>query len=315
MIELVVGSRGSRLALLQTRSVVERLERLRPDVRCRIQVIKTTGDMIQGAPLATIGGKGLFVKEIEQALLAGEIDFAVHSAKDLPSETDDQLSVVAYTEREDPADALVSKWGGLSELPSGAVVGTSSTRRRAQLLRARPDVKVAELRGNLDTRLRKLDEGKYDAVVVAYAGLRRMGLQSRITEVLGFDVCLPAAGQGALAVQCRSDNRAAELLSVLDHPQTRRCVTAERALLEGLGAGCQTPVAVLGCETNDIINLEAAVFGLDGSRAVRMRESGSAMNPEEVGVQLAKKMLREPLTEELLEEARAGAEREDIGAT
>jgi hydroxymethylbilane synthase len=315
MIELVVGSRGSRLALLQTRSVVERLERLRPDVRCRIQVIKTKGDMVQSAPLATIGGKGLFVKEIEQAILADEIDFAVHSAKDLPSDTDERLCFVAYTEREDPADVLVSRFGRLNELPSGAVVGTSSTRRRAQLLHARPDVRVVDLRGNLDTRLRRLEEGKYDAVVVAYAGLWRMGLQSRITEILGFDVCLPAAGQGALAVQCKSNNRVADLLQMLDHPQTRRCVTAERALLGHLGAGCQTPVAVLGRETSGIIDLEAAVFGLDGSRLVRMSESGSATNPAEIGIRLAQKMMEDPLTEELLEEARTGAERKDIGAT
>lgn len=313
MIELVIGSRGSELALWQARFVAGELERAWPDLRCSIRVIKTTGDKVTDVPLARIGAKGLFVKEIELALVAGEIDLAVHSAKDLPSEMDERLCVAAYPEREDPSDALVSKRGALVELPAGSVLGTSSVRRRAQVLRARPDIEIADLRGNLDTRLRKLDDGGYDAVVLACAGLRRMGWADRITEALPFDVCLPAAGQGALAVQCRTGDRAAGIAAALDHPETRRCVSAERVLLERLQAGCQAPVAVLARESGGRILIDAAVIGLDGSRIVRMDESGDAADSATVGERLARRLIDSPASE-LLQEARQGAEQQGMGA-
>jgi len=307
MIELVIGSRGSELALWQARFIAGELERVWPEARCSIRVIKTTGDRITDVPLARIGTKGLFVKEIELALVAGEIDLAVHSAKDLPSEMDERLCIAAYPEREDPSDALVSKRGKLADAPAGSVIGTSSLRRRAQILRVRPDVEIADLRGNLDTRLRKLDDGGYDGVVLASAGLRRMGWADRITEVLPFEVCLPAAGQGALAVQCRVEDRAVEIAAALDHPRTRRCVSAERVLLSRLQAGCQAPVAVLARESSGCIRVEAAVIGLDGSRVVRMEESGDAADSAIVGERLAQRLIDSPASE-LLQEARLGAE-------
>ncbi len=296
----------------QTEHVVEEIERLVPGVRCQVRVIKTTGDRVTDRPLANIGDKGLFVKEIEQALLAGEVDFAVHSAKDLPSEMDPRLCIAAFPPREDPADALVSKRGVLAELPPGAVVGTSSVRRRAQLLRARPDLSVADLRGNLDTRLRKLDEGGYDAVVLACAGLKRMGWGSRITQILPFDVCLPAAGQGALAVQCRTGDAACGIIGALDDPATRKCVTAERALLAGLGAGCQTPVAALAREVDGRVKISAAVASLDGSVLVRMSETSEADQAEEMGRRLARRLLSSEAGD-LLREARDAAP-EGMGA-
>lgn len=313
MSALVVGSRGSQLALRQTGQVIDQLSRVSPGVCCRIEVIRTTGDRVHDVPLAKIGDKGLFVKEIEQALLRGEIDFAVHSAKDLPSEMDDGLCVAAYPEREEPWDALVSKHGPLANLPAGAVVGTSSIRRRAQLLNARPDLRVADLRGNLDTRLRKLDNGDYDAVLLACAGLRRMGWESRISEALPPDVCLPAVGQGALAVQCRTGDSACDTIGVLDHPATRRCVSAERALLAALGAGCQTPVAAFAREIDGAIRLDAAVMSPDGSNLVRRSLSGGFGDSEEIGRRVAKLLLDSPAGE-LLEDARRGVDLKGMGA-
>lgn len=234
---LVVGTRGSKLALWQTDHVIQRIRELMPDLECRVEVIKTTGDRVQDVPLAKIGDKGLFVKEIELALLRGEIDFAVHSAKDLPSEMDSGLGIAAYLEREDPSDALVSKMGKLAQMPAGARIGTSSVRRRAQILAVRPDVEVLDLRGNLDTRLRKSESPDYDAVILALAGLKRMGWESRVTEVLDFDICLPAVGQGALAVQCLRNSPAWDVVARLDHLDTHACVSAERALLRRIGAG------------------------------------------------------------------------------
>jgi len=310
---LVVGSRGSALALRQTRQIVEEVERLNPGVTCRVEVIKTTGDKILDVPLAKIGDKGLFVKEIELALIEGKIDFAVHSAKDLPSEMDDRLVVTAFPERECPADAFVSKVGALSELPKGAMIGTSSLRRRAQILAARPDVSVLDLRGNLDTRLRKLDDSEYDAIILACAGLYRMGLESRITEMLPYEVCLPAAGQGALAVQCRKDDPACEIIGRLDHSLTRACVSAERALLAGLGGGCQIPIAALAREENGALKLDAAVAALDGKRIERGSAVGDIAAGEELGKRLAGELLDSP-ARDLLEEIRRSDEPKSIGA-
>jgi len=288
---MVVGSRGSQLALRQTQSVVDALSRLSPEIEFRVRVINTVGDRTTDVPLSKISERGLFVKDIENALIRGEIDFAVHSAKDVPSETHERLMVAAYPEREDPSDALVSRLGRLDELPAGAAVGTSSVRRRAQLLHARLDLNVADLRGNLDTRLRKLDQGQYEAIVVASAGLRRMGWEFRISQALPYDVCLPAAGQGALAVQCRRGDPVASPLAIIDHAQTRRCVSAERALLAALGAGCSMPVAALATEERKQITLEAVVASVDGSKLVRERESGELSDPRGIGERLAERIL------------------------
>ncbi len=313
MRSLVVGSRGSQLALRQTRTMIGRLEQLHAGLSCRIDVIRTTGDRVRSVPLAEIGDRGLFVKEIEQALLDGRIDVAVHSAKDLPSEMDAALCVAAYPERETPADVLVSRGALLAELPAGAKVGTSSVRRRAQLLHARPDLEVADLRGNLDTRLAKLDRGDCDAIVLAYAGLSRMGWQSRATEILSYDVCLPAVAQGALAVQCRAGDAVADLLEPLDDPEARVCVTAERAFLAGLGAGCQTPVAALATLEGDQIKLDGLIAATDGSNVVRRTEVGDAVQPEALGRRLAARFL-ESSARSLLEEARSGGPAKGMGA-
>jgi hydroxymethylbilane synthase len=313
MRSLIVGSRGSQLALRQTREVIERLELLNAGLTCRVEVIRTTGDRAHSTPLASIGGRGVFVKEIEQALAEGRIDLAVHSAKDLPSEMDPALVVAAYPERERPADALVSKAGALAALPARSVVGTSSVRRRAQLLHARPDITIVDLRGNLDTRLAKLDRGECDAIVVAFAGLVRMGWETRATEILSYEVCLPAVGQGALAVQCRSGGPVRGVLSALDDPRTRACVTAERAFLAGLGAGCQTPVAALATHQGDRILLDGMVAAVDGSRLVRRSDAGDAADPEALGRRLAEWFLASP-AHELLEEARRATAVGGMGA-
>jgi len=301
------------LALCQTREVVGRLERLHAGLSCRIEVIRTTGDRVHSVPLAEIGDRGLFVREIEQALLDGRVDFAVHSAKDLPSEMDPALCVAAYPERENPADALVSRGGSLPHLPAGARVGTSSVRRRAQLLHARPDLEIVDLRGNLDTRLAKLDRGECDAIVLAYAGLSRMGWQSRATEILGCDVCLPAVAQGALAIQCKAGDPVCDLLKPLDDPDTRICVTAERAFLAGLQAGCQTPVAALATQEGDGIRLDALVAATDGSQILRRSEVGDVAEPEALGRRLADWFLESP-ARKLLEDARRGAAIKGMGA-
>jgi hydroxymethylbilane synthase len=311
---LVVGTRGSELALRQARQVVGMLKDYFPELDVRVRVIKTTGDKILDVPLAKIGDKGLFVKEIEQALIGGEIDFAVHSAKDMPSETDGRLLFAAYPEREDPSDALVSKSGTLAELPPGSVIGTSSVRRRAQVLHARPDLNITDLRGNLDTRLRKLCGTTYDAIVLARAGLARMGLEMRITQVLPFDVCLPAAAQGALAIQCRTGDPVAEKIAVLDHAETRACVSAERELLLHLGAGCQAPIGTLARVIGDgRIELEAAVVAIDGSEAVRRKCAGNMDNPQEIGGLLAEELFNSRAVD-LLAEARRNAGPRNMGA-
>lgn len=310
---MIVGSRGSVLALRQTQMVVDEIQRLNQSVECKIEVIKTTGDKILDVPLARIGDKGLFVKEIEAALIAGEIDFAVHSAKDLPTEMDERLCIAAFPERECPADALVSKIGNLTELPAGARVGTSSLRRRAQILAIRPDVEIVDLRGNLDTRLRKLDEEQYDAVILACAGLVRMGLESRITQVLPYEICLPAAGQGALAIQCRTGDATCGIVAKLDSPLTRACVSAERALIKGLGEGCQTPIAALAREDGSKLGLDALVAAIDGASTVRKYAIGDFSHSEQLGEQLAKELLYSP-AKELLESARVSAEQKGIGA-
>jgi hydroxymethylbilane synthase len=283
---LVIGSRGSQLALWQARWVAARLAAFGLD--SRIEIIKTTGDRVTSVPLSSVGGKGLFTKEIEDALLAGEVDLAVHSLKDLPTEIPEGLQITAIPEREDPRDAMVGK--RLAELRDGAKVGTSSLRRSAQLRRLRPDLQVESVRGNVDTRLRKLDEGQYEAIVLAAAGLMRLGWSDRIAEALSPEVMCPAVGQGALAVETRVGELTCQ---ALDHAETRAAVTAERALLGALGGGCQTPIGAHAQVVGTSLRLMAIVLTADGSRSVCDRAEGAVSEAGLIGQELGKTLLRQ----------------------
>ena len=275
-----VGTRGSRLALEQADLVGARLTASNPALKVERCIIKTVGDKILDTPLSQIGDKGLFTKELDLALLRGEIDLAVHSLKDLPTMIPDELTIGAIVEREDPSDALISASGeNLDALPRGATVGTSSLRRRSQLLALRRDLAVVNLRGNVPSRLEKLERGQVDAIVLARAGLVRLGLGAKITEVIGPDRMLSAVGQGAIAVVIRrNDMQAAELTSTMDHRPSRLAVWAERAFLRRLEGGCQVPIGALGRFDGDQLRLEGLVADLDGTKVIRSREEGSATN-------------------------------------
>jgi hydroxymethylbilane synthase len=290
---LIIGSRGSKLALWQAEQARARLRTLNPQLDVHIEIIKTTGD-VKNDPLSVIGGKGVFTKELEDALLDGRIDIAVHSLKDLPTILPDGLSIAAICEREDARDALVLRAGvengSLMHLPRGAVVGTSSQRRLAQLKALRSDVLVRDLRGNVDTRIRKLDEGQYDAVILASAGLVRLGLQDRISARIAISEMLPAVGQGAIAIETRSNNEfAVENVSQLDHRETRLACLAERAFLRGLGGGCQLPIAAHAVLAGDVLQLDGLVAKPDGSEILRASSSGT--DPEALGTQLADQLI------------------------
>ncbi len=276
------------LALQQSGMIKSVLEKLRPQIAVELQIIKTTGDKITDVPLAKVGGKGLFVKEIEDALLEGSVDIAVHSMKDVPALLPDGLEIAAVPEREDPRDALIiRKAKALADLPQGAVIGTSSLRRSAQILSLRPDFEVRTLRGNLDTRLRKLEEGLYDAIILAAAGLRRMGWQDRITAYLDPSQFIPAIGQGALGIEARSaDGRIAEVLEPLNHPATAVAMKAERSLLNELEGGCQVPIGGHARVFGATVELVGIVASLDGRQV--FRSSGSA--PVEDAVELGKRV-------------------------
>jgi len=281
---LTIGSRGSKLALWQARWVAQRLgER---GVQTRIEIIKTTGDKITDVALSKVGSKGLFTKELEEALLAGEIDLAVHSLKDMPTDLPEGLDLAGIPEREDARDAMAGL--RLSELKQGARVGTSSLRRAAQLRAARSDLVVESLRGNLDTRLRKLDEGSYDAIVLAAAGLRRLGWESRIAEALDVETMCPAVGQGALAIETRAGS---EIGGLLDHAPTRTAVTAERALLASLGGGCQVPIGAHAVLAGQELHLRAVVASPDGSAVVKRACRGAAADAARLGAELAEQLL------------------------
>jgi hydroxymethylbilane synthase len=282
---IVIGSRGSQLALWQARHVAARLEEL--GERTRIEIIKTTGDKITDVPLAQVGGKGLFTKEIEEALLAGAIDLAVHSLKDVPAELPAGLTLAAFPEREDPRDALVGRT--LAELRPGDKVGTSSLRRAAQLHALQRGLAIETLRGNVNTRLRKLDEGQYDAIVLAAAGLRRLGWENRITELLDPGVMCPAPGQGALALETRADGAAQHVACTLDHAETRAAVTSERALLAVLEGGCQVPIGAYAKLEGSSIHLRAIVASPDGQRVVR--DSLCGQEPVALGRELGRRLL------------------------
>jgi len=287
---LKIGTRGSKLALVQAHWVQEQLRAAGHNTR--LVIIRTQGDQNQRASLARIGGEGVFVKEIEHALLANEIDIAVHSLKDLPCDMPEELTIAAVPERIDPRDVLCSRKGEiLDDLAGGASVGTSSPRRRAQILAVRADLRTVEVRGNLDTRLRKLAEGKFDALVMAAAGMIRMGWQAQITQYFSFDICLPAPGQGALALQTRKDNAAViALLSKLDHTHSRVAVEAERALLSALGGGCAAPIGAIGVVQEEMLILRGVVASLDGRRVLREKVSTPLTEPYRAGVELAERL-------------------------
>lgn len=303
---LIVGTRGSMLALWQARHVAARLAEALPGVTLSLEVIRTRGDAVLDAPLSRIGGKGLFTREIEEALLDGRIDLAVHSIKDLPTELPEGLEVGAIPAREEPWDALVSRDGGsLDALPPGARVGTSSLRRRALILAARPDLRVVELRGNVDTRLAKVAAGEVDAAVLALAGLRRLGREGEVTQVLDGEAMVPAVGQGALGIEVRSgDPRVAAAVAALHHAATARAVNAERAVLAALDGGCQVPMGAHARDTaGGRIELRAFVALPDGSEAIRVRAEGA---PGEVASAVIAR-LRAAGAEDLLARARSAA--------
>lgn len=299
-----IGSRGSPLALRQAELVKERLEALTA-AACRAEIVplKTSGDRLAQVALADFGGKGLFVREIEEALLDGRVDLAVHSLKDLPSTLPPDLCLAAFPPREDPRDVLVNRTeGGLASLLQGAVVGTSSLRRRVLLLHARPDLRVEPIRGNVDTRLRKLEAGSYDAVVLAAAGLRRLGLAPAHAHVLPPEEFVPAPGQGILVLQARSGDRALlELLRGLDHTETRWQAQAERSLLQHLAASCHTPVAAHARLEAGRLSLVGLVASLDGRRVIRAAVDGAPEAAELLGQKLAEELLARGAAELLAE--------------
>lgn len=292
---LVIGSRGSRLALWQAEQARDRLLELNPGFQIQIEVIKTTGD-VKPDPLSVIGGKGVFTKELEDALLDRRIDIAVHSLKDLPTIIPERLSITAICKREDPRDALVLREnlaiGSLRELSAGSVVGTSSQRRFSQLKALRNDLTVKDLRGNVDTRVRKLDEGQYDALILASAGLIRLGLRERISAPVATTEILPAVGQGAIAIETRADDEVAvTATSKLNHRETELACRAERAFLRGLGGGCQFPIAAHATVENSVLRLEGLVAKPDGSEILRDGTSGNTDDADEVGSSLAQRLL------------------------
>ena len=291
--ELRIGTRGSQLALYQANWVREKLLEAHPHLTVTLIKIKTTGDKIQDAPLAKIGGKGLFVKEIEEALIDRRIDLAVHSIKDVPTEFPEGLHLSAITKREDPRDVFISKDGThLKDLPHGAKIGTSSLRRQAQLLHFRGDFEMIPLRGNLDTRLRKLDTKNLDGIVLALAGVRRLGLESRVAEILSTEISLPATGQGSLGIETRKeDERVEEHIQFLNDPTSSVAVSAERAFLKKLEGGCQVPIAAFGRIIGSALQIEGLVGTVDGKRLIRHHVEGLPKEAESLGTSLAEVLL------------------------
>ena len=297
-----IATRRSQLALAQSRWVKAELERLEPGLTVELREYVTRGDRIQDVPLPEVGGKGLFTKEIEDALLNGEADLAVHSLKDLPSELPEGLLLAAVPVREDPRDALVLPAGSggkevpatspLDVLPQGARVGSSSLRRAAQLHSVRPDLRVESVRGNVDTRLRKLDEGQYDALILASAGLRRLGLGARITAPLPVEISVPAPGQGALGLEARGDDKETRaLLTRLQHAASAQAVAAERALMDAVGGGCSVPLGASARVEGETLQLIAVVAAPDGSRLATAEGAGPVTDPQAVGRAVAEKLL------------------------
>jgi hydroxymethylbilane synthase len=309
--QLVIGTRASKLALWQSHHVRDRLLALHPDLEISLERISTKGDEIQDRPLAAIGRNSLFVAEIEEALRSKRIRLAVHSAKDLPSTLPDEFTIVAFTTRADPRDVLVSKHGTLMQLPQGARIGTSSPRRACQLKAARPDLICLDIRGNVDTRLAKLDRGDYDAIVLAAAGLDRLEWSHVVTERLDPDLMLPAVAQGILAIEARAnDAEVARLCATLDDPIARSCAVAERAFLAAMGAGCNAPLAGFATLDGDTLTLSALVGSADG-RAVRVSRSAPRSHAASLGASVAEALVAEGGAE-LLAAATGGGDHADV---
>jgi hydroxymethylbilane synthase len=306
MNKLVIATRGSALALWQANHIKDCLETEHPGLEVELLKIKTKGDKILDVPLAKVGGKGLFVKEIEEALLDGRAHLAVHSMKDVPTQLPEGLEVGIIPEREEPTDTLLSvKYEGLEGLPQGALVGTSSLRRQSQLATLRPDLEITWLRGNLDTRLRKLMDGDYDAIILATAGLNRLGLTAPNMEILGPPNFLPAVAQGALGIEYNKANtEVIEMLQFLDHQPTKYQVLAERGFLTGLNGGCQVPIAAWSELNGDQIRLTGFVAEVDGSRPIRKMAEGHVDNAWDIGMILAGQVL-EAGGKEILDEVYA----------
>ncbi len=298
-----IGTRKSPLALWQANWIKSQLEELHPNLKVELVLITTTGDKIQDAPLAKIGGKGLFVKEIEEALIRKEIDLAVHSMKDVPIKLPQGLEIGVITEREDPHDALISKNNiKLADLPKGARVGTGSLRRSTQLKAYRPDLKIVPLRGNVDTRLKKLDTENLDAVILAKAGLIRLGKADIISETIGIDVLLPAMGQGAVGIETRTyDVEVMEALIHLDHEETHLQLDTERAFLKVLGGGCQVPIGAHAVLNEEEITFKALVSNLDGKTILRSQSTGSKWEAEKIGYNVGQDLLKQG-ADKILEE-------------
>ncbi len=290
---LRIGTRGSKLALWQAEWVQKALSDKFPRLSTELVIIKTKGDKILDVPLAKVGGKGLFVKEIEEALLDNHIDLAVHSMKDMPADIPPGLAIGAVPVREIPQDVLISRYNQkIEELPDGATIGTSSLRRAAQIRHIRPKVTIANLRGNLDTRIKKLDQGEYDAIVLAAAGVKRLGYDARISQILPTDLMLPAVGQGALCLESRSnDERIEPIVKSLDHDITHIAITAERAFLHRLEGGCQVPIAAHAVMTDMHVHLTGLVAKTDGSVLIKETLTGSNKDAAGIGIALAQKLL------------------------
>jgi hydroxymethylbilane synthase len=291
--ELRIGTRGSQLALYQANWVKEKLIQSHPSLKVTLITIKTTGDKIQDAPLAKIGGKGLFVKEIEEALIQERIDLAVHSIKDVPTELPERLHLCAITKREDPRDVFISKDGTLlKDLPQKAKIGTSSLRRQAQLLHFRGDFEPIPLRGNLDTRLKKLERMSLDGIVLALAGVKRLGFEAKITEVIPIEISLPAIGQGALGIETRKgDKGVEERVNLLNDPESAFAISAERAFLKKLEGGCQVPIAAFAKMIDSNLRMDGLVGTTDGKRLIKHHLEGPVDKAESLGTQLAEILL------------------------
>lgn len=289
---IVVGSRGSKLAIIQSQLVISELAKAHPHLQFELLPITTTGDRRKHTPLEELGGVGVFVKELEDALWKGRIDLAVHSLKDMPTETPQGFRLAAVTERADPRDVLVSSLGKLAGLPPGARIGTGSQRRAVQLLAQRPDLEVRPLRGNVDTRLSKVSSGELDAILLAAAGLVRLGLESTITEYLPPGDFVPAVGQGALGVEIRAeDAETADLLAAISHEPSWLSVTSERAFLKSLGGGCRVPIGALATVEDTRLHLVGMVANPVGGEILHAEVEGNALAPEEAGSRLAEKMI------------------------
>lgn len=302
---IIIGSRSSKLALVQANFVRDQLKAFYPEYDFEIKTIKTVGDKILDVALSKIGDKGLFTKEIEEALLKRDIDLAVHSMKDLPTELPQGLKIAAVTDRIDPRDVLVSSAGyTIKTLPKGSKLGTSSLRRRAQLLHMRKDLNILDLRGNLDTRVKKLEQGLYDAVILAYAGIERLGLKLKLS-IIPVEAMLPAAGQGALGIEIHKDAANTEkLIKVLDNADSHLAIDAERALLSGLEGGCQVPIGVHANVEKNQISIKAGVFSLDGKIAVRDEISGAKVDARDLGSKLAQRILIKKEARQILDDVK-----------